>query len=244
MLLISGQLGEGPIKSALIRLLEVALAGAIAIIVSLIVIPVRADRLLREAAARALDEMAKDAPRILASLYERIDKAEMQAMQDSIGRSISALQDVLQQVEHERLVTFASAPDPAPLPRTLLRLRHDLVMKGRASAEPLPVHLGEHLRPRLEYIGDAVSSYLRACATALTSRRMPPPLHPLQTELRACASHPIASHQRELAHLAPAQLERLFALIFSLDQLRRNIVDLERCVRELAALPRRVADSN
>lgn len=239
VLLISGQLGEGPIESALSRLLEVTLGGAVAVIVSLLVIPVRAQRLAREAAARVLDEMARDAPDILASLFESTDRFELQGMQDRIGRAVSALQDVLQEVERERLVTFTSTPDHAPLPRTLLRLRHDFVMIGRASTEPLPANLDEHLRPGLERVGEAVSNYFRACAVALIYRRIPPPLDSLQTELHACESRLVVLRQRELAHLSAAQLERLFTLSFSLDQLQRNIIDLERCVRDWAASPRR-----
>ena len=38
--------------------------------------------------------------------------------------------------------------------------------------------------------------------------------------------------QREAARLSASQLEHLFALEFVLDQLERNICDLDRCVRE------------
>ena len=56
VLLISGQLGEGPIEAALYRLLEVILGGAI--VVSL-VLPERAHGLGLEAAARILDQLAR-----------------------------------------------------------------------------------------------------------------------------------------------------------------------------------------
>jgi len=39
VLLIAGQVGEGPIESALYRLLEVALGGGVAVVVSLLVLP-------------------------------------------------------------------------------------------------------------------------------------------------------------------------------------------------------------
>jgi uncharacterized membrane protein YccC len=54
VLLISGQLGEGTIESGLIRLLEVTLGGAIAVITSFLVFPERAHRLACEAGARVL----------------------------------------------------------------------------------------------------------------------------------------------------------------------------------------------
>ena len=82
VLLISGQLGEGPIESALTRLLEVTLGGAIAVIVSLVVFPERAHRLAREAAARVLDEMAKDVPEILGRFFQRSDRTELLRIQD------------------------------------------------------------------------------------------------------------------------------------------------------------------
>ena len=242
VLLISGQLGEGPIESAFTRMLEVTLGGAVAVIVSLFVVPVRADHLAREAAARALDEMAKDLPVILACLFRSADRTALQEMQDRIGRSVATLQEVVEEIEHERPVTFTSAPDPAPLPRTLLRLRHDIVMMGRASAETLPVHLSEDLKPSFDRAGEVVSNYFRACALALTSRYMPPPVEPLQAALDACASQLGVLRQRGLANLSATQLEQLFAVRFALDQLQRNITDLGRCVRESTGSPRRLVD--
>ena len=242
VLLIAGQLGEGPIESALTRLFEVTLGGAIAVIVSLLVIPVRADRLAREAAADVLNRMAKDMPSILANLFRRANATELQEAQDRIGRSVAVLQQVVEEIERERPVTFTSAPDPAPLPRTLLRLRHDIVMIGRACAEPLPAQFSEVIRPNLDRLGQAVSGYFRACGSALISRHMPPPLEPLHAELGACASTFAEMRQRGQAHLSVSQLERLIALGFALEQLQRNIIDLARCVREWAASPQRIAE--
>jgi uncharacterized membrane protein YccC len=237
VLLISGQLDEGPIESALIRFFEVTLGGAVAVIVSLLVIPVRADRLARETAARVLDEMAKDLPAILAGPSRGADRTELQAMQDRIGRSVAALQDVVEEIKRERPVTFSAAPDPGPLPRTLLRLRHDIVMMGRVSADPLPAQLSEGLTPTLDRIGQALSLYFRACALALTSRRMLPPIEPLQLELGAYASELDTLSHRELPHLSASQIEQVFALGFALQQLQRNIADLARCVREWTTSP-------
>jgi uncharacterized membrane protein YccC len=241
VLLISAQLGEGPIESALIRLLEVALGGAVAIVVSLVVIPVRADRLVREAGARTLDEMARDFPAILGGLFRDGDRAEIRDMQDRIGRSVAALQEVVREMESERPITFTSAPDAGPLPRTLLRLRHDIVMMGRTSVEPLPSHLSADLKPCLDRIGAVVSRYFRSCGIALASRRTPPPLQPFDAELDSCRSDLDALRQRELAHLSASQLERLFTLGFALEQLQRDVTDLARCVRDWATPAQRAA---
>jgi uncharacterized membrane protein YccC len=123
VLLISGQLGEGPIESALTRLLEVTLGGAVAVIVSFLVLPERAHRLAREAAARALDEMAKESPKILAGFFQKTDPVELSRSQDRIGATVAELQGMVKECRRERPLSFTSAPDPAPLPRTLLSVR-------------------------------------------------------------------------------------------------------------------------
>jgi uncharacterized membrane protein YccC len=71
VLLISGQLGEGPIESALYRLLEVALGGAVAVTVSLLVFPQRAHGLGLDAAARILDQTGADPARTIGRLHAK-----------------------------------------------------------------------------------------------------------------------------------------------------------------------------
>jgi hypothetical protein len=116
-------------------------------------------------------------------------------------------------------------------------------MIGRASAEPLPVHLSEDLRPALTRVGAAISSYFRDCALALTSRDKAVRLAPPQEELNACASQLALFREHNLAHLSASQLEQLFALSFVLEQLQRNISDLERCVLEWAISPGHAANN-
>jgi uncharacterized membrane protein YccC len=234
VLLISGQLGEGPIESALTRLLEVTLGGSVAVIVSFVVFPERAHRLAREAAARVLDEMAKDILGILTGFFQNSDPTELLRLQDRIGATVTELQDIVEEVERERQLSLNSTPDPAPLPRILLRLRHDFVMIGRASAEPLPNQLGGELRPALNRVGTELAHYFRSCALALASGHRGGDLHPLQEALAACASELAIVRRRDSAHLSASQLEQLFALGFVLEQLQRNTRDLQRCIQEWA----------
>ena len=50
--------------------------------------------------------------------------------------------------------------------------------------------------------------------------------------ITACISQITALRQRGMAELSASQLEQLFALGFVLEQLQRNIKDLERCIQE------------
>ena len=138
VLLISGQLREGPIEAALYRLLEVLLGGAIGVTVSLLVLPERAHGLGLEAGARILDQLARALPKLLTGVTQELDVDEVHRIQSEIGRSIAGFQAHAAELKGERLFSLVARPDPSSLSRTLLRLRHDLVMirprGGRAAA--------------------------------------------------------------------------------------------------------------
>jgi hypothetical protein len=65
---------------------------------------------------------------------------------------------------------LAIEPDSGPLSRTLLQLRHDLVIIGRATVIPLPDAVAARLGPPLSQVGVSASNYLNAAADALTDR--------------------------------------------------------------------------
>jgi uncharacterized membrane protein YccC len=73
VLLIGGDLGESPLVSAATRVLEVALGGAVAMAVSVLVFPEPARRLGLEAAAQILRQMADALPKLLAGFERNLD---------------------------------------------------------------------------------------------------------------------------------------------------------------------------
>jgi uncharacterized membrane protein YccC len=235
VLLISGQLSEGPIESALYRVAEVALGGVIAVTVSLLVLPERAHRLGLEAAARVLEQQARVLPVLLAGFTRNLDPTVNKRIQDDIGEGVSALQAIVAEVKRERLVNLVAGPDPGPLSRTLVRLRHDLVIIGRGAVAPLPDILAQRLGPTLTGLGTNASDFLHECATALELRHYPPRLDGVEEALKAYTSE-IATLRDEgsTRSLSIGEVERLFALGFALEQLHQHFSDLERCVHEAA----------
>jgi uncharacterized membrane protein YccC len=235
VLLISGQLGQGPIESALNRLLEVALGGMIAMAVSLLVLPQRAYSLALEGATRILVRMAVFLPELLEGFSRSLDPVEVGRTQDEIGRAVIAFQTTAGEARSERLVKLAAEPDEGPLSRTLLRLRHDLVILGRAAAVPLPDIFAQRLRPRLAALAAEASKFLRGSATALARRHNPPPLDAMDAALQAYVSEVVAMRREGLTRaLSIEEAERVFTLAFALEQLYRNFSDLDRCVKEHA----------
>jgi uncharacterized membrane protein YccC len=235
VLLIAGQFDEGPVESAFIRSLEVALGGVIAVVVSLLVFPERAHGLGRKAAVRILEQLARVLPQMLNGFIRDLDAAEIRRIQDDIGSAVAAFQQITAEVKHELLITPTADPDPGPLSRTLLRLRHDLVIIGRAAAKPLPEALRGRLSEPLTRVGSEGSRFLRDSASALGNRSGPPPLDAFEAALAAYVAEVEAARSEGLTlPLTSNEVEPLFALGFALEQLRQNFIDLRRCVQDYA----------
>jgi len=235
VLLLAGQLGEGPIESAITRLGEVALGGSVAVAVSLLIFPERAHTLGAEVAAHALERMARALPELLEGVSRQLHADAIARIQNHIGASVAAFQDIAAEARRERVVALVSAPDTAPLARTLVRLRHDLVIIGRAVAMPLPAVIARRLGAQLARVGDDAGNFLRASATALKTGRQPPSLEACDASLRDYESEVTALRSEGSTRtLSSFEVERLFALGFALEQLYRNFGDLARCVREYA----------
>ena len=228
---------SGPIASALDRMLEVGLGGITALAVSLLVLPARAHVLAIEAAARMLELMAEALPGLFAGFSQNLGHAAIRDLQTGIGQALGRLDPVGAEAQRERQALGLSGPDLAPLMRTLLRLRHDIVMLGRAAMVPLPESLRPQLGPILAQIAAAAAADLRGCAGALTARR-PPPTPSLEAALDAYAAAIAVIRVEGLMREMPGEaVERIFALGFALDQLRHNFHDLARCVAECAQSP-------
>jgi len=233
VLLVPTMSHVSPLDSAIDRVLEVAVGAVTGLLVSFLVLPSRAHSQLRTNAARVLELLASALSELLASLTRPRDNDALHLLQDGIGQALVGLNTTGAEAERERASRLSSGPDTGPLLRTVLRLRHDVVMIGRATVVPLPIDLQARLAPPLRKVSDAIASYLRAMAATLRSGNGAPAIWPVQTALQAYAAEVAAVRGEGLTRGLPADMaERFFALGFSLEQMRQNLKDLERCVAE------------
>jgi uncharacterized membrane protein YccC len=239
VLLIPENTFPSPIASIVDRLFEVGLGAITGFLVSMLLLPSRAHRLVAETAAHTLDQMARALGGLFAGLPRGLDIDSLHRIQDGIGKTIAELQAVGGEAERERSAHLAFGAETGPLLRTLLRLRHDIVMIGRAAVVPLPDTFRTRLEPSLASIASAFTAYLTASAAALLARRAPPSLEPAEAALAAYAAD-IAALRRDgvTRNLSGDAAERLFAIGFALEQMHQNFIDLARCVAEWAELPK------
>jgi len=234
-----------PYASALDRVLEVTLGGVTGFVVSLFVFPSNAHLLVVETAARTLNQMARALEALLAGLPGGLGFDSLHRIQDAIGQALSELNVIGAEAEHERSARLSAGPETGPLLRTLLRLRHDLVMIGRSAVRPLPEALQARLASPLAHAGAALGDYLRASGAALLARRPPPSLDGVASALDSYAAEVAALRREGLTrNLAADEAERFFALGFALEQMHNNVRDLERCVAEWALSSARVGRKN
>jgi uncharacterized membrane protein YccC len=225
----------GPIAAAFERVIEVAVGCVVGLMVSLVVLPARAHDLAIEAATQMLALMARFLPELFARLTPGPDRPALSDMQSRIGEALGRLDKVAAEAAHERITRLGAEPDHGPLLRTMLRLRHDFVIIGRAAIAPLPGVFGARLAPHLARVGETVADYLRASGAALSTRQAPPPLDEVEAALDGYAAEITALRRQGLTRELPDDtLEHIFALGFALDQLRLHLRDLARCVAEHA----------
>jgi uncharacterized membrane protein YccC len=235
VLLVPGLAHVGPIESAVDRVLEVAIGGSTALAVSLLVAPARAHSNAIEAAAQALDLMARSLPDFFAGFEEPHDPAAYARLHDGVGQAVAKAETIAAEARHERIGFLATQPELGPLLRTVLRLRHDLVMIGRAAAAPLPDALRERLGAPLARLAESIAEHLRRTGEALAARREPPTLDAAEAAFDDFGRIADAARAEHLTLTLPIDaVERVFTLRFALDQMRLHLRDLDRCARDMA----------
>jgi hypothetical protein len=178
---------------------------------------------------------------LLAGLSRGRDNDALHRIQDGIGTALVALNATGAEAERERSARLSSGADSGPLLRTVLRLRHDVVMIGRSSVVPLPSELQTRLAAPLAKLSEAIAGYLRGCAEAIREGHSPPPIWPVHVAVKAYAEQVASVRSDGLTRgMSGDAAERFFALGFSLEGMRQNLIDLERVVAEWAEVPRKV----
>src|SRR6516165_6699165 len=215
VLLVPGMQHVSPTASALDRVLEVTIGGAVGFVVSFLLFPSRAHAITIQAAADMLELMADALSRFLEDHTRELDQADRRRIHDGIAAALMRLNATGIEAEHERNASLTSGPDTGPLLRTLLRLRHDIVMLGRAVGCELPEEVAGRLAEPLKKIEAAGRDYLCASGVTLRARKPPPRLDAVEIAFRDYLEEFGAVRQEGLTRdMKSEAAERFFALGF------------------------------
>jgi uncharacterized membrane protein YccC len=215
-----------PLSAALGRMLEIGIGSIVALAVTLAVLPARAHGSLAESANRVLKSMGDLAAIIL--IGPVANETEFQGLHDEMRKALNQTEAAATEVQQERAAHLTSAPDPLPFCRTLRRLRNDLTMIGRLTAEPLPVAVSATL-------ADAATAVFRRSGAAILGHQPAPPLAAYEAALNNY-SEQVGELRRSGAtrDLPDEAIGRIFGLNVALEQLHQNFKDLVDRVDELS----------
>src|SRR6266403_1714241 len=238
VLLVPAMSHANPLASVIDRVMEVGVGAITGLLVSFLVLPSRAHSQIRISAARLLDLIAAALSELIAGLTRGLDSDALHRIQDGIGAALVILNATGAEAERERAARLSSGPYTGPLLRTILRLRHDAVMIGRASVVPLPSDLQTRLAMPLAKVSEAMVTYLRSIAAILRSGAGARAIGPVEVALQGYAEEVAKLRREGMTRGLPGDVaERFFALGFSLEQMRQNLADLERCIAEWSDAP-------
>src|SRR5262249_36058934 len=156
-------------------------------------------------------------PELFAGFTGSLDRQALADIQNRIGEDLGRLDRLAAEAVHERITRLGTEPDQRPLLRTMVRLRHDVVMIGRAARWPRAGVFLPRVRLPWTRISEACADYLRASGAALSTRQAPPPLDAVESALDGYAAEFAALRREGLTRELPDEaVERIFALGFAL----------------------------
>jgi len=226
----------GPLASALDRVAEITLGNIVGVVVALFILPARAHTLMTEAAAKVVSLNGE----LVAVFIDELTavprgRTPLQTLHPQIRSALKKVETAAEEASRERRSHLTDAADPEPLVRTLYRVRHDLVMIGRAAAGPLPAPLLERLKPSLAALRDETCALLSGLAQALRDRKPPPDREAFTAALQAFVGETEALRSDALVRDLPsAAFGQVFALGFAFEQFRQDLGDLIARTQELA----------
>jgi uncharacterized membrane protein YccC len=236
MLLPSTGQALGPLASAMDRVIEIALGNVVGVIVSLFVLPARAHSLMTDAAARVVSLNAE----LVSVFIEELTggprgRAALQTLHPQIRAALKKVEAAADEAARERKSHLTEAADPEPLVRTLYRVRHDLVMIGRAASSPLPTPILERLAFSLRTLHESTYSLLLALSQSLQNREPAPSSEAFEASLHTFVTGTEALRSDALIQdLSGEIFGQVFALGFAFEQFRKDLRDLLARTDELA----------
>ena len=225
--------GGNPLISAADRVIEIIIGNIVALAVTFVILPTRAHSQLREVAAKVASLNADLMDRLMDGLTNDLGRQGVPPLHAKIRAALKQAETAADEAARERKMKVSDDYDPEPVVRTLYRVRHDLVMAGRAAAKPLPAALVADLGPLLAVLRQDAVAVLRGISASLLTRRPAPAIDNYQASTKAL-SQAIDGMAEDRKRLPSEEAARLFTLRFALDQLGEDMRDLASRTSEMA----------
>ncbi|MEE3622719.1 FUSC family protein [Nitrospirillum sp. BR 11752] len=241
VLLTSASSTQSSLALAMDRVFEIVIGNIVGLAVALFVLPSRAYGTVLTTAARVTDLCADMLDALLDPALPEEVRQGLSKRHAQLWAALRPLDTAVEEAQRERRTWLGDQRDPAPLVRTLTRVRHDLVMVGRATADRAASDGAAARRlegPQADVRRQGVL-FLRHAATALRTQGQAPDIEPVQAAARAYLDTVQALRAEGVLRELPRGVTgQIYTLSFALEQLTQDLTDLHARAAEMSPPPR------
>lgn len=233
IIVLLGNIGAslGPLGFAERRVLEVGLGCTVGLLVSMLVVPVRAARSVLETASKVTRLLAEQLETLADS--DDIPQERLSALVTQTLQGLHGLETSVGEAARERRSRLTDLPDPEPLLWTLMRLRHDVASIRQDVGKPGQEAFEDLAAKEWRSVARTAAAHLRALADSLENRQ--PPEEQSEAMIQAIGAYHAAidamKRSTQTQNLTTENLWWLAGTGFALEQLHRDINDLSDRVR-------------
>jgi uncharacterized membrane protein YccC len=215
------------------RIIEIGIGGVIGVLAAMLVFPARSHAVVIARTATVLRQIARmlaEQARALEAGAPLPSSPDHVALRQALGNVEAAMKDA----DRERATRLADHQIPASVPRTLWRVRNDLVLIGRALDEVLPpVALAALATPAAAML-DAHAALATRCAVALSAGTSVDRMDASACYRKFGAALDLFRTSDAAATLDFEASGRVFGLAFAAGRLHRDMIDLAGRVDDIA----------
>lgn len=233
IMLLSAPPGASVTEFVRDRIIEIGIGGVIGVLAAMLILPARSHGVV---IARTVAVLGHIQRMLLAQAAALTDNVALPSSPDhaALRKALGAVEAAMLDAERERASRLADHSIPESVPRTLWRVRNDLVLVGRALDEALPAPAVTALAEPAATMLTAQAGLAERCSTALIGGTQVD-----RGDSEACYRRFGVALDTFRRSEAAATLDfeasgRVFGLAFAAGGLHRDIVDLAARVDEIS----------
>jgi uncharacterized membrane protein YccC len=234
MLIIPVGTSISPLVAAGYRVLEIVIGGVIGVGATLLIFPARSTSVVSAKTQEALGLMGDVLDGYAADLSGRTSAQDHEAVQMRIRNTLTAIETAMTDAGLERSSRLDSHGLTQALPRTLWRVRNDVISVSRALG-PLPPNIADVIAARTAELMTGEAAFMRQCGSALLATTRVDRRGREEALTAFEAAMEALRRSRATHDLDFDAVGHVFGLGFALESLHRNMTDLADRIDEAAA---------
>lgn len=233
IMLLSAPAGVPVHTFVLDRIIEIALGGVIGVLATVLIFPARSHDVV---ITRSVDVLRR-IQHLLQSEADAIERGEALPPSNehpNLREALTSVEQAMKDADRERASRLATHAIPAAIPRTLWRIRNDLVHIGSVLNKQLPETILASLASAAANLLRAEAAFVGHCATGLNDGTAVTRDHVTEMYLAFTDAFDKVRQSGVTHALDFDAAGRVFGLAFTLERLHRDLGDLADRINEIA----------